>query len=103
MRGGLEEEGSLLSPEEDDGNTFFFQKRYDTDWARFEDPPGVALEGFEKTTVETEKEAVDHCIICQMAADRERKNVVCLGEEQDVGSDLFFLIASSRAILWLNL
>ncbi|RUS91723.1 hypothetical protein EGW08_000549 [Elysia chlorotica] len=83
MRGGLEEEGSLLSAEDDDGKTFFFQKRYDPDLARFEDPPAVALEGFAETEVEAEPGAVNHCIICQIAADRERTNAVCLGEEQD--------------------
>lgn len=80
MRGGLEEEGSLLSAEDDDGNTFYFQKAYNPELARFEDPPSVAFEDFKDRAEEL---AVDHCVICQMAADTERQNAVSLGEVQD--------------------
>ncbi|GFS20276.1 DNA (cytosine-5)-methyltransferase [Elysia marginata] len=84
MRGGLEGEGSLLSAEEDDGNTFFFQKAYNPELARFEDPPSVSLEDFLNTALKKDEEqAVDHCVICQVAADTERQNAVSLGEEKD--------------------
>ena len=87
MRGGLEESGSMLSAEEDDGKTYFFQKAYNTELARYEDPCAEALRGFLDSEVKVkEDKSIDHCIICQMAAEQERKMAISLGEELDVSS-----------------
>ncbi|GFN82630.1 DNA (cytosine-5)-methyltransferase [Plakobranchus ocellatus] len=97
MRGGLEEDGSLLSPEEDDGKTYFFQKAYTPDLGRFEDPPAMALNGFQDNTEEADGEReVDHCVICQMAADQRRENAVGLGEVLDSTSSNMVYYQSVR-------
>ena len=82
MCGDVEEAGSLLSADEDDGNTFFFQKAYNPELCRFEEPSVEALNGFR------EEKSSNLCVICEMVARRDRENVVSLGPLLDVSSVL---------------
>ena len=71
MLGGVEDPDSDIAA--DDGETFFYQKFYQPELGRFEDPPAWRLES-----------QLDECVCCRWKQDEFDREKVALGEELQV-------------------
>ncbi|XP_067015919.1 DNA (cytosine-5)-methyltransferase 1-like [Acropora muricata] len=80
MKGGLDEPEGDVSMEENDGNTFFFQKWYDPDHGRFTDPPAEYLHDVNS------EENFRYCESCVRQSAEENLETLSLGEPLEVDS-----------------
>lgn len=89
MKGGIDNPDEDNVIKEDDGKTFFYQKFYDPELGRFEDPPSVE----KKCSTE------DFCVSCHRAEERRALMDKSLLEPVEV-SHLGAFIFSMVLLLW---